>query len=243
MGRELSGRRDVEEVEEDRAPAVNETGSGGLRPPVVRKRSSRDPVRDLLIPVLAVGAVILAIMGVQWYRGRDNPTTPVAANGAYTAIDLGPQQGQGKPKVGEPAPGFQLLDMDGKVIRLEDFRGKPVLVNFWATWCVPCKKEAPDLRMLQEEWGSTVQLIGVDYFESAEPVRAFALNYGLNYPLPIDADGRVTGTYKLTGLPETFFLDSAGIIRDHRIGQLRPELARCIVRGIEAGNYKPASCR
>ena len=96
---------------------------------------------------------------------------------------------------------------------------------------------------LQEGWGESVQLIGVDYYESAGAVQEFAANYSLNYPLPLDTDGRVTGSYKLTGLPETFFLDGEGVIRDHRIGQLRPEIARCIVEGIQAGNHKPEACR
>ncbi|MBI2765952.1 MAG: TlpA family protein disulfide reductase [Chloroflexi bacterium] len=216
----------------------------GLAPQVVRKRGARDPFRDLVIPFLAIAAVVGAIVLVQLYRARDRvPALDASfAPGAYQAIDLGPAGG-GKPKLGEPAPGFQLLDPEGNLIRLDDFRGRPVVVNFWATWCVPCQRESPDLVALQKEWGDSVRLLGVDYFESAEAVKGFALNFSLNYPLPLDSDGRVTGSYKLTGLPETFFLDDAGIIRDHRIGQLRPEIARCIVAGIQAGNHKPEACR
>jgi thiol-disulfide isomerase/thioredoxin len=212
--------------------------------PARRARFGRGLVQDVLVPVLAIAAVIGAIVLVQLFRGRDStpPAAPAFASDSYSPIDLGPSGG-GKPKLGEPAPGFRLLDPDGRVVALEDFRGRPVLINFWATWCVPCRKEAPDLVALQAEWGESAQLIGVNYFESAAPVQEFAVNFALNYPLPLDTDGRVTGSYKLTGLPETFFLDDQGVIRDHRIGQLRPEIARCIVAGIRAGNHDPEACR
>ncbi len=71
----------------------------------------------------------------------------------------------------------------------------------------------------------------------------FVDNYSINYPTPLDGCGEVTGSYKLRGLPETFFLDEQGIIRDHRIGQLRPDVARCIVAGIQAGAHDPEDCR
>lgn len=210
----------------------------------IRKRAGRDPVRDLVIPVLAIALVAAGIFFVQWFRER--AAAPVAgssfAPGSYSPIRLG-SEGEGKPKLGQPAPGFQLLDSEGRVVRLDDFRGRPVLVNFWATWCVPCRKETPELIALQSEWGDEAQIVGVNYFESPDAVRAFAADFGINYPLPLDRTGEVTGSYKLTGLPETFFLDAQGVIRDHRIGQLRPDIARCIVAGIQAGTPKPEECR
>lgn len=211
---------------------------------VARKRGGRDPFRDLLVPLAAIVAVVGAIVLVQLYRERESTPAagPVFAPGSYSPIELG-SEGGGKPKLGELAPGFQLLDPEGRVIRLDDFRGRPVLVNFWATWCVPCRKETPDLIQLQSEWGDQVQIVGVNYSEPADTARAFATNFGINYVLPLDNTGEVTGSYKLTGLPETFFLDGEGIIRDHRIGQLRPDVARCIVAGIQAGGHEPEACR
>jgi len=209
----------------------------------VPRRGGRDPLRDLVIPIAAIVAVVVAIVLVQLVRERNNavPAAPATSDDFYS-LELGPA-GEGKPKVGEPAPGFQLLDAQGQVVRLEDFRGRPVLINFWATWCVPCRKETPELVALQTEWGETAQIVGVNYYESAEAVQAFATDFSVNYPLPLDSDGRVTGSYKLRGLPETYFLDSEGVIRDHRIGQLRPDVARCIVGGIQAGNHEPEECR
>lgn len=210
-------------------------------PRLVRKRGGRSAVRDLAIPVLAVAAVVAAIVLVQLIRER-NATSVPSVGGEYSTLDLG-SSGEGAPKVGEAAPGFKLLDPGGQVIRLEDFRGRPVLINFWATWCVPCRKETPDLVALQTEWGDTAQIIGVNYSEPGEVAEEFATNFSVNYPTPLDSYGEVTGSYKLRGLPETFFLDGQGIIRDHRIGQLKPDVARCIVAGIRAGNHEPEDCR
>lgn len=207
----------------------------------VPKRAGRDGLRDLAIPVLAIAAVVASVVVVQLIRERNATSTP-SIGGEYSSLNLG-SSGEGAPKVGEPAPGFQLLDLEGEVTRLEAFRGRPVLINFWATWCVPCRKETPDLVALQAEWGDTVQILGVNYYESADVARGFVDEFSINYPTPLDSYGEVTGSYKLRGLPETFFLDGQGIIRDHRIGQLDPDVARCIVVGVQAGNHEPEECR
>ncbi|MBE7520630.1 MAG: TlpA family protein disulfide reductase [Thermoflexaceae bacterium] len=237
MGAQLEVAAEPEDTDDEPVPEPVERQ-------VVRKRGGRDPFRDLIIPVAAITAVVVAIVLVQLIRERESTpaTAPVFAPGSYSPIELG-SQGGGKPKLGEPAPGFQLLDVDGQVVRLDGFRGRPVLINFWATWCVPCRKETPELVELQSEWGDQAQIVGVNYSEPADTARAFATNFGINYVLPLDNTGEVTGSYKLTGLPETFFLDSEGIIRDHRIGQLNPDVARCIVASIQAGNHKPEACR
>lgn len=227
------------DAEHDETVQTDEPEPTGPR--YARKRSGRNAVRDLAIPVLAIAAVVAGIVIVQLIRERNATSTP-AIGGEYSTLDLG-STGEGAPKVGEPAPGFQLLDPGGKMIRLEDFRGRPVLINFWATWCIPCRKETPDLVALQTEWGDTAQVIGVNYSEPPDVAQEFATNFSVNYPTPLDTYGEVTGSYKLRGLPETFFLDEQGVIRDHRIGQLKPEVARCIVARIQAGGHEPEDCR
>ena len=232
------------EVEGEDEREQDQPAAGVRERPNARKRRGRDPVRDLLLPVLAVTTVVIIIVTIELVRERESTpaAAPVFAPGSYSPIELG-SSGGGKPKLGERAPGFQLLDVSGEVVRLDAFRGRPVLVNFWATWCIPCRKETPDLIELQSEWGDQAQVVGVNYSESADAARTFATNYAVNYVLPLDTTGEVTGSYKLTGLPETFFLDGEGVIRDHRIGQLRPDIARCIVSGIQTGEHEPEACR
>jgi len=208
----------------------------------VARRRGRSALRDLVIPLLALAAVVAGIVAVQMLRELNAAPSAPSSSGEYSSLNLG-STGKGAPKLGEAAPGFHLLGLEGQTIRLEDFRGRPVLINFWATWCVPCRKETPDLVTLQAEWGETVQILGVNYYESAGVARDFVSSFAVNYPTPLDSYGEVTGSYKLTGLPETFFLDEQGIIRDHRIGQLRPDIARCIVAGIKAGAHDPKDCR
>lgn len=207
------------------------------------RRAGRDALRDLAIPVVAIAAVVTGIVFVQLLRERNAGTsTGASPGGEYSSLSLG-STGDGGPKIGEQAPGFQLLDPAGKVIRLVDFRGRPVLINFWASWCVPCKKETPDLVALQDEWGDAAQILGINYYEAADTAQSFVDDYSINYPTPLDSYGEVTGSYKLRGLPETFFLDGEGVIRDHRIGQLQPDIATCIVAGIQEGNHDPKECR
>lgn len=230
------------EVDAERDETVQTDEAEQTEPRYVRKRGGRSVVRDLAIPVFAIAVVVTGIVLVQLIRERNAATSEPATSGEYYSLSLG-ATGEGAPKLGEPAPGFQLLDLEGEMIRLEDFQGRPVLINFWATWCVPCRKETPDLVALQAEWGESVQILGVNYSEPADAARQFAENFSINYPTPLDSYGEVTGSYKLRGLPETFFLDEQGIIRDHRIGQLDPDVARCIVAGIQAGDHQPEECR
>ncbi len=121
-----------------------------------------------------------------------------------------------------PAVDFTLTSIDGKQIRLNDLRGKVVLVNFWATWCPPCKAEMPDLEAIYRENGETHNfvIVAVDVEEEAELTRAFAKQYGLTFPLLPDPDGRVSNNrYFIRSLPTSFIIDRAGNVRYQWSGQ------------------------
>lgn len=231
------------------APGGIERDSDALEPsePLLR-RTEKSSWLNLAVAVLAIAIVVVAILIIQELKAGlgANPGPAISSAGGgsdgFTPVQLG-VVGKGSVAIGDKAPRFQLQDPEGNVIRLEDFRGRQVLVNFWATWCAPCRREIPDLIRLQQEWGAKAQLIGVDLQESPDVVAEFAARFGINYPLPLDRDGAVFTSYKLTGLPETFFLDADGVVRDHRIGLLRPDVAKCIVTGIERGDHEPKACR
>lgn len=124
------------------------------------------------------------------------------------------------PLVGRPAPGLALAALDGSVVDLAGLRGRPVVVNFWASWCIPCRDEAPLLRQAAARYRDRVAFLGVVYQDGQESARAFLDRYGLDYPSLVDPDGRTSIDYGVYGIPETFFIDAAGIIRAKQIGPL-----------------------
>lgn len=110
------------------------------------------------------------------------------------------------------APAFTLTDLSGKSVSLADFRGKVVVLDFWATWCPPCKMEIPDFIGLQKQYGSHgVQIVGVA-LDEPEKVAAFAKEHGMNYPVLLGTDA-ITARYGgIEGIPTTFIIDKSGKI-------------------------------
>lgn len=121
------------------------------------------------------------------------------------------------------APDFHLLAIDGSTVSLGDLRGQVVLLNFWATWCPPCKAEMPDLDALYREHKSqrNFVVLGVDAEESQAEVGAFARSHDVTFPLLLDSDGKVTdGLYVIRSLPTSMIIDRDGRIRDVWAGRL-----------------------
>ncbi len=121
-----------------------------------------------------------------------------------------------------PAVDFTLTSLDGKQVRLSDLRGKVVLLNFWATWCPPCKAEMPDLEAIYRENADSHNfvILAVDVEEQAELARTFAKQYGLTFPVLPDSDGRVSNNrYFIRTLPTSFIIDRAGNVRYQWSGQ------------------------
>lgn len=127
-----------------------------------------------------------------------------------------------RPEVGFPAPEFDLVDTEGKRVRLSDYRGQPVFVNFWATWCPPCKAEMPEIQKLQREMPDLV-ILGVDLGNterSPQAVDAYMKGLGYTWRVPFDSDGRVSNAYGVISIPTSFFIDTEGIIRAKFIGPM-----------------------
>jgi cytochrome c biogenesis protein CcmG, thiol:disulfide interchange protein DsbE len=128
---------------------------------------------------------------------------------------------QGPPQPGDPAPGFSAPSLGaGSGFDLERARGKPVLLNFWASWCPPCRAEAPMLQRAARRYAGDVTFVGVDVKDSRSDALRFAERYGLDYTLVRDTGGEVAAAYGLTGQPESFFIDSDGTVVEHVAGPL-----------------------
>lgn len=114
---------------------------------------------------------------------------------------------------------------DSKLIQLGDLKGKPVVLNFWASWCVSCREEAQFFEAFWQRYREAgVLVVGVAIQDSPEAALAFAKNYGKTYPLALDTSGKAGIDYGVYGVPETFFIDRAGIIRHKETGPMSIEL-------------------
>jgi cytochrome c biogenesis protein CcmG/thiol:disulfide interchange protein DsbE len=111
-----------------------------------------------------------------------------------------------------PAPAFSLPLFDGSPFNLAETRGKPVLINFWASWCIPCEDEAPALERASRQYAGRVHFLGVDVQDTDANARAFLRKYGVTYPNGRDASGEIAVEYGMSGVPETYFVDRDGRI-------------------------------
>ncbi len=127
-------------------------------------------------------------------------------------------------QVGNLAPGFQLNNLEGKPFSLSDFRGKPVLLNFWATWCPFCQAERPLIQQIYDEWQNkgvivlTVDIIGSRATETPENLASFMQNNKYSFPVLLDINREVTKSYNIKSTPTNFLIDKDGVIRKVRVG-------------------------
>jgi len=122
-------------------------------------------------------------------------------------------------QVGNLAPDFQLQNVDGQTVSLGNLRGKPVLINFWATWCSPCRSEMPYIQEIYEEWSDKgLVVLAINIGESSSKAEEFMQSYNLSFTVLLDTKQDVAQRYNITGIPTTFFIDKDGIIQDKVIG-------------------------
>lgn len=161
----------------------------------------------------AVGALVaLLLVGGIW---------------VLTGRDVAPAS-QAMGEVNRPAPGFETPTLAGDSLRLDDFRGQVVLLNFWATWCEPCKRELPALEAAHQQYADQgLAVIGVNLTDDElaqgndqAEIKAFLDQFGVTYPVAMDMQGDVTNAYRVFPLPTSFFIDGTGRIRYVHIGEL-----------------------
>jgi thiol-disulfide isomerase/thioredoxin len=155
-------------------------------------------------------------------------------------ITEGPAQDAIKPLPGYRAADFTAVDVfTGEKVTLSDLRGQVVFLNFWATWCGPCKLEMPEMEALQQEMGKRVRIIalGADGHESSEKMGAFARTMGLTFTIAND-QGAAAGAYRVTGIPTSFIIDKEGIIRVRHTGPMKLETMKQYIAEAENGPAK-----
>lgn len=180
----------------------------------------RLPRRALYVYAAGLGVCGVALLGAGIYEGF------FAGQAASDLAGL-----SGGPLIGQPAPPFAAPGISGESITLASFRGKPLLLNFWATWCVPCRQELPALQRFATEQGGRWAVLGLDELEKAADVGSFAHGLGVTYPLAIDADGSIGQRFRVQGLPTSFLIDAQGIIRQTHLGALNAATLRAWAGG------------
>ena len=166
----------------------------------------RERVEWLAIIVLA------GVLGAGWiYVSRE------------TNADTGPTPLTTAPYVGNLAPDFTLQTVDGRSVTLRDYTadgGTPVVLNFWATWCPPCRVEMPYFENVNDLYAGDVAVLGLNQAESAAVIADYARAHGLTYPLLVDDDMKVNNLYGVLNLPTTIFIDKNGVVREVLIGTI-----------------------
>ena len=152
---------------------------------------------------------LLLALGVAWIALSRVPVEAVSARSDRAPL----------PQTGFAAPDFTLETLNGQTVSLSGLRGQAVLINFWATWCPPCRAEMPAIQQVYDRYrdqGFTV--LAVNLQESDAQVAAFAEQFGLTFPIPMDRSGSVFARYRVRALPSTFFVDKEGIIQNVTVG-------------------------
>lgn len=177
----------------------------------VRWRPTPGALRNIVATIL-VGVAIAALV---W--AFDRPGTASSQSVTVTAAATG-----AAPKVGKPAPDFELTMIDGTTSRLSDFKGKPVWINFWASWCPPCRAENPDVQDLYNAHKDAdgLVLLAPAIGEGRDSVAGYMQRADLHYPAGADSDTQIAANYRVLGIPTHVFVDREGIIREIRVGAM-----------------------
>ena len=146
---------------------------------------------------------------------------PLLVLAAWGGILLARQAVPSMALIGQPAPAFVLADLNGSPLRLEDLRGRPVIVNFWASWCGPCVEEFPLLtKAAAAHQGDGLAVVGIIVRDRSEAARDFMRRMGATWPVAMDPAEGVAAQFGIIGPPDTFFIDRHGLVADRQLGQL-----------------------
>ncbi len=180
--------------------------------------------RSLVLPL----GLLAIILGGLWYwdaRGGAN-----IDDAGYGTVELPPERNatdrSPAVEIGRAAPDFLLEIPTGGELRLSDLQGQPVLVNFWASWCPPCRAEMPELVAAYDRYRDDgLVIVGVNLQEADERVNQFADEFGIEFPIVIDRDGELRDVWRLggpfDGIPTSYFIDASGVIRSFFYGPMR----------------------
>jgi len=181
------------------------------------------------------GVGVLALVAYAYFGLAPGSKTPEIAevdtskmvargsNGEFLDEQAEVRPDQTSAELGYRAPNISLSDFKGNDVSLRQFRGTPVLLNFWGTWCAPCRAEMPALQNFHEQYGDRVAVVGINWDHSISEARSFMERLGITYPNLIDRQGEAFVQYGLTALPTSFWIDERGVIMGYWNGAMDEE--------------------
>lgn len=182
-------------------------------------------MKKLIFGVLAVSLIGWALFDYvsnQMKINENRNNNPVISSNTDNNIEETNQIGIER---GSIAPELKLETIDGEEISLEDFRGKKVFINFWATWCPPCRAEMPDIQRFYEDEDVVVLAVNLSHTEdSLSTVKSFIEDGGFTFPVLLDKEGKVAETYKVYAYPTSYFIDSDGRVQYTALGAMNYDL-------------------
>ncbi|MBV7332601.1 TlpA family protein disulfide reductase [Chloroflexi bacterium TSY] len=192
-----------------------------------------------LVALMIVSLVVISCSGTTDNLSAvdDNVAQPGAESAASTQ-DTANSDLEPAPRTGHPAPEFTLTTLDGDVVNLSDFRGQPVILNFWASWCGPCRVEMPDLQETYDTHSEDgVVVLGINLTRrenSLDDVPAFIDEFGLTFPIVLDEEGEVAKLYQVRGQPASAFIDANGVVQTMWQGPVTKQFIEDQLAGLTA---------
>lgn len=169
--------------------------------------------KNILIILLIVAILISGLVLTQHFSINNPTTRPTDISNPFAMANS-------KPQTGSIVPDFSLYDILGNKVDIKQFRGKPVILNFWATWCAPCKLEMPLFLDIYEQQAGNLVVLAVNKKETVETIDTYVKNHGLTFTVLLDSDGLIAKKNGVNAFPTTFFIDKEGIIQSQHVGQL-----------------------
>jgi peroxiredoxin len=170
-------------------------------------------IKKVIAAVVLVSLLTVAIVQAM-DKKTDTPQTATETSAAKEGLSIG-----------AAAPDFQLKTLAGDTVKLSDLRGKKVMLNFWATWCPPCKAEMPEMEQFSKQIGDDTVILAVNIDPQLD-VQGFVNEYKITFPILLDAEDKVNEAYQVLSIPTTYFINSKGIIQNKYTGSMKIDIMK-----------------